>query len=200
MGRASATELKRALVDADNMRDVEIKVVDEVANQCGVWMVLDQAPHVSIAGTSAVSAFNEKVLVDLFFLGDVNPVRALDPFLKYSLLARGSLQRPPEVRGALAAPWIIVCGKPRCVRKEERSVNGRNISLQFQGEGARLWLLEGRSGLARVVSRRLQAECRSADCAILNVVQFCLNAMYWLNAAPVASFFTLWTQLLLANV
>ena len=122
MGRASATELKRALVDADNMRDVEIKVVDEVANQCGVWMVLDQAPHVSIAGTSAVSAFNEKVLVDLFFLGDVNPVRALDPFLKYSLLARGSLQRPPEVRGALAAPRIIVCGKTRCVRMEEREV------------------------------------------------------------------------------
>ena len=49
---------------------------------CDLCRVFDEAPHVSIAGTSGVSMFNEKVQVDLLFLGDLAVAHAIDVFFK----------------------------------------------------------------------------------------------------------------------
>ena len=44
--------------------------------------VFERAPHVPIAGTPAVSMFNERVQVDLPFSGDLSVAHAMDVFSK----------------------------------------------------------------------------------------------------------------------
>ena len=44
---------------------------DEVLAQCEVCRAFDTAPNVPVAGTSTVAMFNEKLELDLWFLGDI---------------------------------------------------------------------------------------------------------------------------------
>ena len=85
-GHASATQLKRVLVDSDGGMSHLVNQVDQVLETCDVCRAFDKAPHIPIAGTTTVSAFNEKVQVDLLFLGDLIVAHAMDVFPKYSLL------------------------------------------------------------------------------------------------------------------
>ena len=66
-GHASANQLKRELVDSDGGMSHLANRADEVLENCDVCRAFDKAPRVPIAGTSAVSMFNEKVQVDLLF-------------------------------------------------------------------------------------------------------------------------------------
>ena len=59
-----------------------IRHVDEVAAQRGACKAFEKAPHIPISGTSAVSMFNERLQVDLFFLDDVVTLRIMDVFSK----------------------------------------------------------------------------------------------------------------------
>ena len=54
------------------------------------------APHIPIARTTTVSAFNEKVQVDLVFLGDLIVAHAMDVFSKNSLLRPAQPENPHE--------------------------------------------------------------------------------------------------------
>ena len=61
-----------------------VNFVDDVLDHCDVCRAFDEAPHVPVAGTHAVSMFNEKVHVDPLFLDDLIAVHAMDMFSKYS--------------------------------------------------------------------------------------------------------------------
>ena len=54
-GHASARQLKRVLVDLDGQNMHLADSVDEVSERCEVCRSCDKAPHVPIAGTTAVS-------------------------------------------------------------------------------------------------------------------------------------------------
>ena len=84
-GRASANQLKRVLLDSDGGMSHLVNRADGVLESCDMCRAFDKAPHVPIAGASAVSTFNEKVQGDLPFLGDLSVLHAMDMFSKYSL-------------------------------------------------------------------------------------------------------------------
>ena len=87
-GHASASQLKRILVDSDSGMSHLVAHVDGVLDTCEVCRAFDKAPHLPIAGTSSVSCFNERVQVDLLFLDDILAAHAMDVFSKYSILRR----------------------------------------------------------------------------------------------------------------
>ena len=60
-GRASATQLKRVLVNSEGGNSHLVNNVDEVLECCDACRAFDMAPHVPIAGTSAVSMCNEQM-------------------------------------------------------------------------------------------------------------------------------------------
>ena len=68
------------LGDSDGINSHSANYVDEVLENCDVFGAPDKAPHVPIAGASAVSVFNEKVQVDLLFLADLIVLHASDMF------------------------------------------------------------------------------------------------------------------------
>ena len=95
-GHASATQLERVLVDSAGGMSHLVNQVGQVPETCDVCRALDKAPHIPMAGTTTVSAFNEKVQVDFLFLGDLIVVHAMDVFSKNSLLhlaQSGNLER-----------------------------------------------------------------------------------------------------------
>ena len=57
--------------------------VDEASQHYDVCRAFDEAPHVSIAGTSVVSTFHEESEADLLFLNDLIALHALDVFSEY---------------------------------------------------------------------------------------------------------------------
>ena len=65
-GHASSQQLKRAMAEADGRANSLTQYVDEVVSNCDVCRVFDSAPAIPVAGTSSVSAFNEKLQIDLF--------------------------------------------------------------------------------------------------------------------------------------
>ena len=95
-GHASATQLRRVLVDPDGGMSHLVNHVDKALETWGACRAFDKAPHIPIAGTTTVSAFNEKVQVDLLFLDDLIVVRAMDVFSKYSLLRPAHSKKPQE--------------------------------------------------------------------------------------------------------
>ena len=101
-GHASASQLKRILVDSDSGLSHLVAHVDSVLDTREVRRVSDKAPHLPIAGTSSVSCFNERVQADLLFLDDIIAARAMDVFSKYSLLRRVKSKNPEEV-------WDVFC-------------------------------------------------------------------------------------------
>ena len=60
-GHASASQLKRILVDSDGGMSHLVAHVDSVLETCEVCRAFDKAPHLPIAGTSSVSCFNKRV-------------------------------------------------------------------------------------------------------------------------------------------
>ena len=77
--------MQRVLVDSDGGVSHSVNDVDEVLENGDVCRASDKAPHVPLAGASAVSMFNEKVQVDLLFIEDLIALRAMDAFPKDSL-------------------------------------------------------------------------------------------------------------------
>ena len=75
--RASAQELERVLGNSDGDNMHLLTSVDEAFEQWEVRRSSDKAPHVPIADTSTASRSNEKLQVDLPFLGDAIALRAL---------------------------------------------------------------------------------------------------------------------------
>ena len=59
-GHASASQLKRALVDSDGGNSHLVNFAGDVLDQCDVCRASDQAPHIPIADTSVASMFNER--------------------------------------------------------------------------------------------------------------------------------------------
>ena len=105
-GHASATQLKRVLVDSDGSMSHFAPHLEAVLGKCDVCRAFDKAPHVPIAGASAVSMFNEKAQVDLLFLGDLVVAHAMDVFSKYSLLRPEQSKNPQALPGAFR--WMGV--------------------------------------------------------------------------------------------
>ena len=75
-----------SIVDSDGGMSHLATHVDAALGDCDVCRVFDKAPHVPIAGTSAVSVFNVKVQVDLLFLGELVVAHAMDVSSRFSLL------------------------------------------------------------------------------------------------------------------
>ena len=60
-GHASATQIKRVLVDAEGDTQSLIRHVDDVAPLRDTCRAFEKAPHIPISGTSSVSMFNERL-------------------------------------------------------------------------------------------------------------------------------------------
>ena len=100
--RASATGLRRVLVDSDGGNLHLATYADDVLENCDVCGAFDMAPRVPIAGASAVSTFNEKLQGGLLFLSALIALHAVDMFPKYSLLLPAHSKDPQEVWGGWA--------------------------------------------------------------------------------------------------
>merc|ERR1711951_45024 len=96
-GHASAQQLKRTMVEADGRASSLVQYVDEVVRNCEVCRAFDMAPSIPIAGASTVSAFNEKLQVDLLFLGEHIVLHVLEIFPRYSLMVPARSKNPEEV-------------------------------------------------------------------------------------------------------
>ena len=96
-----------------------VNQVDKVLETSDVCRAFDKAPHIPIAGTTAVSAFNEKVEVDLPFLDDLIVVHAMDVFSKYPLLHPAQFKNPQKVWDVFCAGWLGTFGAPKCIQMDE---------------------------------------------------------------------------------
>ena len=131
------------MAEADGRANSLIQYVDEVVRNCDVCKAFDSAPAIPVAGTSSVSAFNEKLQVDLLFLDDLIVLHVLDLFSRYSLLVPARSENPEEVWDAFCNSWIAVFGKPRIIQMDEGGerkndlwaylCTDRYIKLLFQG-------------------------------------------------------------------
>ena len=123
---------------------------------CGAF---DVAPHVPIAGTSAVSMFNEKAQVGRLFLDDLIFAHVMGVFSDFSLLLPVQSESPREVWDVFCRGRLGTFGPPKCIQTGEGGewknqiwtdlCAERRIKLQFQGVGAHPWLSERRNGIAR---------------------------------------------------
>ena len=86
--------------------------MDEVVRECEIRRAFDAAPAIPVAGTSKVSSFNEKVQVDLLFLGDLIALHVLDVFPRYSLLVPVRPKNPEEVWDTFCTSWLAALGNP----------------------------------------------------------------------------------------
>ena len=118
-GHASATRIKRALVDAEGDRQALIQHVDEVVSQCETCQAFAEAPHLPIAGTSQVAMFNERLQMDLLFFDDIIALHIMDVFSKYSILTRVRPKNPQEVWDAFISSWVGVFGNPKSLHLDE---------------------------------------------------------------------------------
>ena len=121
-GRVSATQLKRILVDAENVSSAASLVVDGVLKQREVRPAFDKAPRVTSAGAPTVSDLNGKAQADSLILDDIATLSAMDGYSKCSLPVRASSGNLLEVWESFAASWIAVPGKPSCFQMDA----GRN--------------------------------------------------------------------------
>ena len=193
-GHASATQLERVLVDSDGGISQLANHVDRVLETPAVCRAFDKAPQIQIAGTTTLSAFNEKVQVDLLFLGDLIVMHAIDVFSKYSLLRPAQSGNLQEVWDVFCAGWLGTFGHPKCIQMDESgewankiwpdSCSERRIKLQFQGVGGHPWLLGRRKGPARGSYNRLVEVDRFSNKTISSEVQWRLNATLSASGLP----------------
>ena len=111
---------------------------------------------------------NERLRMDLLFLGDILTLHIKDVFSKYSILARARSNNPQEVWDAFLSSWVGVFGIPKCLHLAEggewkndlwRDLRvARRIKLVSQGAGEHPWILERRNGLARGIYNRPKAD------------------------------------------
>ena len=106
-------------MDSDSGNAHRVNYVDEVLGRCEVRRASDKAPHVPISGTPTASMFNEKVQVDLLFLGDIVALRAMDTYTKNSLLLPVQPKHPQEVWGAFCGGWSGIFGPSESIRTGE---------------------------------------------------------------------------------
>ena len=98
-GHASDQQLKRTMAEADCKAGGLVPLVDGVARECEIRRAFDAAPAIPVAGTSQASSLNEKVQVDLLFLGDLIAFHVLGLFSRYSLLVPVRSTNPGAVFG-----------------------------------------------------------------------------------------------------
>ena len=121
-----------------------------VLEQRDICRVFDMAPHVPIAGMPAVSLFNGKLQVNLLLLGNAIALHSMDGFSEYALPVVAPSKNPQEVRHASRGARVGVFGQPKRIHRGEGGEWKRGVWWrQFQGAGARHWILEPRNGLAR---------------------------------------------------
>ena len=102
-GHAPANQQTRALVDSDSGNSHLVNYVDEVLGHREVRRGSGKAAHATIVGTCTASMFDEKVEVDLPFLGDTAASHAMDTCSKYSLLLPVQSENPQEVWGVFCS-------------------------------------------------------------------------------------------------
>ena len=93
-----------------------------------------------------MSSFNEKLQVDLPFLGDATALHAMDVHSKYSFLGPARSANSSNLRDPVCSPWVAVFGGPGCVQLGEGSdwaneiraafSTDRQEKVQLQGVGA----------------------------------------------------------------
>ena len=121
-GYASATQLKRVPVDSAGGMSHLVNQVGQVLETCDVCRAFDKAPHIPIAGATAVSAFNEKVQVDLLFVDDLVVVHAMDVFRSTPFVAR----RKPKIPMKSGAFFALV-GWRHLVPQAHSDGRGRRV-------------------------------------------------------------------------
>ena len=145
-GRASATQIKRVLVDAEGDTQSRIQHVDDVVSQRDACKAFEKAPRIPTPGTSSVSMFNERLRTDLLFLDEIITLQIMHVFSKYPILARARSEHPQEVWDAFSSSRVGVFGAQKSLHLDEGGewendlwgdlcVGGR-IKLVFQGVGA----------------------------------------------------------------
>ena len=118
-GRASATQIKRVLADAEGDTQSLIQHVDDVVSSRDARKAFGRAPHIPISGTSSVSMFNERLQMDLLFLDAVVALRITDVFSKYSILTRVRSENPQGVWDAFLSSWVGIFGAPENLHLDE---------------------------------------------------------------------------------
>ena len=68
--------------------------VEEAPEHCRICRAIDKAPHVPIAANPAISAFYGEFEADLFFLADLDTLRAMDVYPEYPLIISGATEKP----------------------------------------------------------------------------------------------------------
>ena len=99
-GHPSAQQLGRVWAHSDSGNMQLFNYVDEASERCEVCRAFETAPHVPIAGTPAVSAFNGKLQVSILLLGDIIAQHEMDVYSKYSLSIPARPKNPQRVRAA----------------------------------------------------------------------------------------------------
>ena len=100
-------------MDAEGDTQSLVQHVDDVVAQSDVCKAFETAPHIPISGTSSVSMFNERLQMDLLFVGDIIAPRIMDVFSKYSILTRVRSKNPQEVWGAFLSSLAGSLAHPR---------------------------------------------------------------------------------------
>ena len=83
-------------MDAEGDTQYLVQHVGDVVAQCDVRKAFEKAPHIPISGTSSASTSNERLQMDLLFLGDIIALHSVGVFSKYSSLARVRSKNPQE--------------------------------------------------------------------------------------------------------
>ena len=108
--------------------------VDEVLDHCDVCRAYGKAPHAPIAGTSAVSTYNEKAQGGLLLLGDLIALHAAEMFPKYSLLPPVQSKNPQELRDVSCRGWLGTFGPPTCIKMDEGGEWKNDIRTDLRAE------------------------------------------------------------------
>ena len=118
-GHASARHIKRVLADAEGDTQSPMQRVGDVVSLCDASRAFEKAPHIPISGTSTAPMFNERLQIDLLFLGDIIALHIMDVFSKYSILTRVRPKNPQEVWDASLSGWVGVFGAPKRLHLDE---------------------------------------------------------------------------------
>ena len=121
-------------MNAGSPKDTPSGVAQDVANRREVRRSVEKAPNLPVAGTSIVSAMNEKVQADPLVPDDVIALHAVDLCSKHSPFARVLPKNPAEVWDVFASQWISVFGKPRTIRVDGNWEGGNEVWADFFSE------------------------------------------------------------------
>ena len=129
-GHASACQPKTALVDSGGGNSRLVNFAGEVLEHCETRRALEKAPHAPIAGTPTVSTFNEKVQVDLLFLGDLIASQVLVDS-KYLLILPVQPGNPQGLWDVFCDGRSGICGAPKTIQFPTDPCGESRIKLHF---------------------------------------------------------------------